>query len=91
MCEPSLDGKLRPSKAVQETESDILGVIVPYDTPLTKSKALSRLAALQVCSPMYAASPVPLRRRLQAHTSTAAAVESTSGVQTDTDVICIDC
>ena len=74
-------------------ESGSANIPLPSDTPLTKSKAIRRLAALQVCSPVHAISPVPLRRRLQ-NRSASAIDENGSEVHmlnSNNDVICIDC
>lgn len=79
------------AQAVQDSCMHDIELIVPANTPLTKSKALRRLAALQVCSPMDAASPVPLRRRLQGRKGTAAALEHARLLRHDDDIICIDC
>ena len=74
---------------VAESGADIA---LSSDTPLTKSKAIRRLAALQVCSPVHSISPVPLRRRLQ-NRSASVMDESSNEIQANpnTDVICIDC
>ena len=65
---------------------------VASDTPLTKSKAISRLAALQVASPGYTPSPVPLRRRLQGRKpAEAAATDGYQDLCNSPEVICIDC
>lgn len=69
-------------------QSDIQPAGLPQmmgDTP--RSKAVRKLAALQVGSPGYTPSPMPLRRRLQTRT----AVQSDCVAQKLDDVICIDC
>ncbi len=53
------------------------------DTP--RSRTACKLAALQVDSPGYTPSPMPLRRRLKNRADLQQAAEDTS------DVICIDC
>ncbi|KAL0032103.1 hypothetical protein WJX77_005130 [Trebouxia sp. C0004] len=53
------------------------------DTP--RSRTACKLAALQVDSPGYTPSPMPLRRRLKNHASLQQAAADNS------DVICIDC
>ncbi len=61
------------------------------DTP--RSQTVSRLAALQVGSPGYTPSPMPLRRRLQNRGGVheAAVAESRRVKPAECDVICIDC
>lgn len=69
-------------------QSDIQPAGLPQmmgDTP--RSKAVRKLAALQVGSPAYTPSPIPLRRRLQSRT----ALQSDCVAQEMDDVICIDC
>ncbi len=53
------------------------------DTP--RSRTACKLAALQVDSPGYTPSPMPLRRRLKNRAGLQQAAEDNS------DVICIDC
>lgn len=62
------------------------------ETPLTKSKAISRLAALQVASRGYTPSPVALRRRLQGRKPTEAVAAGVfQDLSASPEVICIDC
>ena len=87
------DEILDKRKTAQDTEAGSMEGAVPIDAPLGRGKAISRLAALQVCSPMYVSSPVPLRRRLQAQAVSVHAEKASQSqtVQSDDEVICIDC
>lgn len=64
-----------------------------HETPRTK--ALGRLAALQMCSPGTTPSPMPLRRRLQHHSGVQEAVlpqkPCLNSLESESDVIFIDC
>lgn len=84
---------LDKSKTAQDTEVGGMEGEVSIDTPSGRGKAISRLAALQVCSPMHVSSPVPLRRRLQAQgvPSRVEKASQSQTVQSDDEVICIDC